>query len=416
MNYPVLFISLLHVSVAFSQTDKETLVEFIENGNYQKAVTILETDASSWISPKDKGDLYTAMEYFQKAAFHYEMALQSDNNNGIALRLGKTYERLRQYKKAQTIYRSALEKDPENSVIKFRLSKILLRFKRVNAALKNLKELAEKDQKNPNYPHYIGMGHRLKKNPAAAIDYFLKAYKKDSTHLKNIIQLATVFYQLKQQDSVKLFTSKGLLIDSQNKNLNQLKINQHRRDKEYQLAIDLLLEQEKIHENEFYNAKMLGICYFNLDSLTAAKSWFIVAEKRNENDFKIWTYLGDINVKNKNYKKAIVNYSMATHTGMVSRDAEYLKLGLVFNVIGNQAKAIEMFNQAIHVNWQNEKAHFERALAAETYYKDKKIAYGYYQKFLQNFYFILDTEKLEYVRSRIKKIKETYFLKGIELN
>ncbi|MDC3132612.1 hypothetical protein OA501_00155, partial [Flavobacteriaceae bacterium] len=180
-------------------------------------------------------------------------------------------------------------------------------------------------------------------------------------------------------------------------------------------AIDLLLEQEIIHENEFYNAKMLGICYFNLDDLQRAENWFLIAKDRNKNDFKTWTYLGDVNVKNKNYHKAIVNYSQATHVGIISRDKEYLKLGLVFRELDNKTKAIEMFKQALNDNWKNEKAHFELALTSENYYEDKKIAYKLYQSYLKNFEYINEKEKLIFVRGRIKEIKETYFLEGIIL-
>ncbi len=411
-----LLINILFFGTITAQSKQQDINRLIENGKYNQALHILDNDPSdSFKELKLKGDSYYAMEYFEKAVSQYKMALEKQENNGVHLRLGKTYERLGQHKKALGVYQSALEKDSTNQVIQFRLSKILLRYKRVNSALKNLKELTEKDTTNPNYPYYFGIGYKLKKNYTSAITYFLKAFERDSMHLKNIIQLASHYDRYYKKDSTKIFIEKGLLIDPENKTLNRLKINQLRRDKKYQLAIDLLLEQEIIHENEFYNAKMLGICYFNLDDLQRAENWFLIAKDRNKNDFKTWTYLGDINVKNKNYHKAIVNYSQATHVGIISRDKEYLKLGLVFRELDNKTKAIEMFKQALNDNWKNEKAHFELALTSENYYEDKKIAYRLYQSYLKNFEYINEKEKLIFVRGRIKEIKETYFLEGIIL-
>ena len=416
MKAITLLINILFFGTITGQSKQQDINHLIENGKYNQALYILDNDPSdSFKKLKFKGDNYYAMEYFEKAAFQYKKASEKEENKGILLRLGKTYEKLGHYKKALAVYQSSIKKDSTNQVIKFRLSKILLRYKRVNSALKNLKELTEKDTINPNYPYYLGIGYKLKKNYTSAITYFLKAFERDSMHLKNIIQLASQYDRYYKKDSTKIFIEKGLSIDPENKTLNRLKINQLRRDKKYQLAIDLLLEQEIIHENEFYNAKMLGICYFNLDALQHAKNWFDIAKDRNEKDFKTWTYLGDINVMNKNYHKAIVNYSQATHVGIISRDQEYLKLGLVFRELDNKSKAIEMFKQALNENWKNEKAHFELALTSESYYEDKKIAYNLYQSYLRNFEYKNEKVKLIFVRSRIKKIKEIYFLEGIML-
>lgn len=415
-NHQVLLYLCFFGLVVGQKSTAQDPLKLIESGAYQQATLILErTPATSFNDFKYQGDCYYAMNNFKKAVNSYEMALSKQENTVVELRLGKIYGQMGQRQKALTLFQNTLAKDSTNEASKYYLSKTLLQLGMVNAALKHLKVLASRDSLNINYPYHIGVAYQLKKQPSKTIDAFLEAFKRDSTHLKTITQLAIEFSQLKIKDSTTLFVEKGLQLDANNKTLNRIKINQLRRGKKYYQAVKILLKHELLEKNQFYNAKMLGICYFNLDSLEQATHWFNKAKKRNTTDFKIHTYLGDINVKQKNYKKAIVNYSRATFIGVIPRDMEYLKMGMVYKEIGNQKRAIELFEEAVSEKFYNKKAHLELAITSENYFEDKKIAYEYYKRYLQNFQYDDEEATLNFVRDRIKQIKETYFLKGTVL-
>ena len=173
-----LLINFLFFATITGQSQQQDINRLIENGKYNQALFILDNNPSdSFKKLKFKGDSYYAMDYFEKAAFQYKKASEKEENIGILLRLGKTYEKLGHYKKALAVYQSSIEKDSTNHVIQFRLTKILLRYKRVNKAVKNFKELTEKDTTNPNYPYYLGIGYKLKKIIPKPLPIFLKHMK-----------------------------------------------------------------------------------------------------------------------------------------------------------------------------------------------------------------------------------------------
>lgn len=71
------------------------------------------------------------------------------------------------------------------------------------------------------------------------------------------------------------------------------------KEKKYDEAITLLLKQDNLYPNEFFNTKMLGICYFNIEAYDKAVAWFKRSTQNNPEDYNSSTYLGHIAFKKR---------------------------------------------------------------------------------------------------------------------
>jgi len=326
-----------------------------------------------------------------------------------------TSERLKKYPKALELYFELWNKDTLNNLLQYRISKLQMRLGQYQKAFKNLESLKARDPEHPIYPYQMGLIETLDLDYSKAINYFLEAYDRDSLNIDVIYQLANSYNKLKIQDSTALFISRGLKLDPVHKNLNRIKINKLNREEKYEEAIVLLLQQDSLYPYEYFNTKMLGLCYYKTEAYEEAAKWFRESYRNNPEDFNSWTYLGHIAKQKGDLQKARFNYLNATQIAKIPRDEEYIGLGNVSQEMGDLKQAMEMYEKAYNENTNNDDALFEWALTSDRYYKDKKIGYNHYKNYLRRFSYKNDSIKLAFIKSRMGAIKEKLFLEGIEL-
>ena len=360
------------------------------------------------------GDLYFSKENYRKAHDYFHRALELDSTDLNRFKLAQICEKLKKYQKALYLYTQVWRKDSLNSFLHYRIAKLEMRLGNYQKAFEMLETLKAKDAHHPVYPYQMGLIKTLDFNYSKAIDYFLESFDRDSLNIDAIYQIAYSFNQLRIKDSTELFLKKGLKLDPDHQNLNRIKINRLSKEKKYDKAIALLLKQDSLYPNEFYNTKMLGLCFFKKEAYDEAATWFTRSYQNNKEDFNSLTYLGHIALKKGEHQDALQNYLLATMVGDIPRDEEYLGLGNVYQQMGKLKKAMEMFEKAYDENKNNDDALFEWALASDRYYKDKTIGYDRYKKYLKRFSHKNDSVKLDFIKSRMGAIKEKLFLKGIE--
>ena len=416
MKRKILIVLLFGILKVGAQTSTfSTIDSLFEKGRYQLALSQLDkTDNPSFLSNYKIAVIYESIDNYKKTIFFLEKALVYKNDYKAKLKLAKAYQRINKPSKSIKIYEDILTKDSLNLVLKYQLGKLYLINKNATKAISIFKGLIHKDSLNANYSYQLGISFALKNNRDRMINSFLDTHAKDSTHLKAIVRLASSFNKLKERDSTQIFVERGLHIDSNHVALNKLKINQFYRDKKYAEAIPLLLKLDTITKNDTYAVSMLGRTYYNLDSLEKAKKYFNKLKFKERDNFKPYTYLGHIAVKEKNYKMAEINYRMATFIGKDKRDEEYFGLATMYYETKKPKDAIVNFEKAYKENYNNYKALFQLAKLSDDYYKDKKIAYKYYKKFIERF-LDKDKEMTDFIKTRIKTLKKDYFLRGEKL-
>lgn len=412
-------ILILLITVAVLKVEAQTSTFAVSDslfaiGRYQKALLELDNKKPSFQSNYKRAVIYESIEDFKNAAKYLDSALTFKDDYKTKLKLAKVHRRLGKYRTAIKIYESIIAKDSLNLVLKYQLGKLYILKKDGNNASKIFKSLTKSDPKNANYSYQLGVSYALLNRRDPMINSFIDTFEKDTLHFKSIASLAKSFYKLNDPDSTSLFVAKGLAINPNHFELNQLKINLFYRKEAYEEALPLLHNLDTIYPKEPYPKDLLGKIYYNLDSLDLSESYFNKVRRLDREYFKALTYLGHISLKQKKYRKAMLNYTMATYVGKERRDEEYYGLGTMYYETEKPQEAIRMFKKAVEENPRNYRALYQQAKLSDDYYKDKSIAYKLYKKYLERVY-SKDKVITKYVEKRVSEIKKEYFMKGESL-
>lgn len=413
----IIILVLLFVIVKVeAQTSTFTVVDSLfAKVRYKLALKELDKSEASFLTNYKKAVIYESIDDYKKAAQFLEKAVTFKDDENAKLRLAKNYRSLKLSKKAIPIYEEVLAKDSLNLVLKYQLGKLYIINRKPKEAIKTFKYLVENDAENANYSYHLGLSYALNGQRDPMMNSYLDTHAKDATHLNAIARLANSYKKLNDKDSTQLFVDKGLALDKNHIDLNKLKINQLYLDKKYAETIPFLLNLDTIDKKDTYSAAMLGRSFFNMDSLEQAKKYFKKVSIKDREDFKSLTYLGHIAMIEKDYRGAMFNYMMATYAGKEKRDEEYFGLGTMYFETNKIPQAINAFKKAFAENSRNYKALYQIAKLSDDYYKDKKIAYNEYKKYIETFY-SKDEVISVFVERRIKEIKKEYFIAGETLD
>lgn len=416
MKKLLIIVLLCSIVKAEAQTSAFADIDsLLQIGRYKVALFQLEKLPSTFVSNNKIASVYEAIDNHTKASFYYQKALAIKDDYRTKIKLAKSYKRQQKLTKSVAVFEEIVKLDAENLLIAYELGKLYLQIRQPKKAIPIFKELIAQDSLNANYSYQLGLAYAQLKKRNLKINNFLNAFRKDSLHIKSIAKLAVDFTILRDRDSAMLFVDKGLKIHNKHKNLNKLKINDLYRSKRYTKAIDLLEHLDTVYPNEHYTKKMLGKAYYNIANFKKAEENFKKSIKLDREDFKAYTFLGHIYFKQKDFKRARIQYYLASFIGKKKRDEEYLGLANVFYETKKSKKVIENYEKAVKENSSNYTALYLLATFSEDYYKDKKIAYKLYKRYLNRFE-DKDATKTKYVSERVEAIKKAYFLKGEELN
>lgn len=415
MKKKILIIVILIFYNVKAQTNSYKIVDSLfKKGRYQLALKQLNNYKLNYKTHYKKGEIYASIDNYKNAIEQFEKALVFEENYQLKIELANLYQKVKNYSNAIGIYEDVLTKDSLNLVLKYKLGKLYLKSQRVKKGLQIFKHFVQKDSLNANYWYYLGNAYALSGDRNRKINSFLQTYKKDSLHLNAIVKLAASFNSLKDRDSTQIFVEKGLLIDNSQIALLKLKVNQLYREKNYVESIPYLLKLDTISSKDSYPISMLGKVYYNLKDYDKAKKYFKILSKRDFENFKSYTYLGHIAMEQKQFTIARLYYQIATVSNKKKRDEEYFGLANALYELEKPTEAIENYKKALSENYKNDKALYRLATLSDDYFKDKKIAYKHYKKYIDRFS-EKDSINTKLVEKRMGEIKKILFLKGENL-
>lgn len=412
MKKKIILILLFSILKAEAQTSAFVIIDsLVQKGRYKNALEKLDEMPKSFLTNYKIASIYESIDNNKKAILYYNQALVFKEDYATKIKLGKIYRKQKQYKKAINVFEEINAIDETNLLVRYQLGRLFLLTNQPQKAKKVFIDLIKIDTQNANYSYQLGVAYAMLKKRNLKINSFLEAYKKDASHIKAIHQLATAFTLLKDRDSANIFIERGLVVNPNHISLNKMKANKLYRDKHYLDGIRVLEKVDSLQPNEIYTQKMLGRNWLKLKNYEEAKKYFNIAQKINRKDFKIYTYLGQIALEEKDYKVANFQFMRATYTGKEKRDQEYYGLGQTNVALGKEKMAISMFKKAFQENRNNHKALYQVATLSEEYFKDKKIAYKHYEDYI-NLFEKNDSLLTDFAKTRIKAIKKYYFQKG----
>jgi tetratricopeptide (TPR) repeat protein len=408
-----LFLLLIVVIKTEAQSSVFVVVDsLLVKGNYQKALTLLEKEEPTFLIYEKTASVYQLIGSDNRALNYLNKALEIENNEVAKVKLAQLYLAIGLTSKAIETYEVLLEKDTSNLLVANSLGKLYLSQNQPKRAEKLFRFLKNKDSINPNFPYQIGESLEKQNELNKMGQSYLDAYKLDTLHIKSIFELAKFYKTLHFQDSTTLFINKGLQIDSNNINFNQLKANDLYFSKDFNGALTYLNKLDSLNFRSVQIYEMFGMCYYNLKDFELAEIYFRNALNLDPSDSQILYRLGNLFYDKKDNIMASLYLRRSISSAKPDLDQHYYLLGIISKEENNLKSAIDNFEKSYENNYKNHKALFELAVNSEVYFKDKKIALKYYQNYLDKFK-SYDKIMAAYAEGRIKEIKKQYFIEGV---
>ena len=327
------------------------------------------------------------------------------------LRLAKAYVASGKLDSAINTYKAVLQKNPNKVLTAMEYGEVLVKEGELNAADSLFNILAT------TYPENAGFQFQLatikeKQRDSTYIGFLERAIALDPTHQQALYKLAKNALSFREFKTSEKLALQGLRSNPNNASLLSILAQTYFNENSYVLAISPL---EKLLElgqgNEFVHSK-LGFCYYhqyNFEDAVAQYNLALGFEDRNSDTHynlgKLYARLGDL-------KKSETHLLMALLIKKQPVDAEFLSLALTYKLQGDHEKSLQYFNSALEENPNNERALYERAIAADNYFKDKKSVLNYYEAYLSKYSKKGNGELVYLAEIRIKDIREELHLKG----
>lgn len=416
MKKTLLLLTLL-LSVLKTEAQSSVFIivdDLLLKGNYQEAISILNETPKTVLVLDKIGTIYQTIGDYNKANSYYLQALEIEFNESIKVKLGNSYNSAGLTNNAVLIYEEIIQKDSSNLIVANSLGKLYLAKNNAKQAEKIYTFLKKKDPVNPNYSYQLAESYEKQEKYFEMGQSYLNAFNKDTLHINSIFGLAKFFKELRDKDSTMLFIDKGLKIDSTNLNFLQLKVNELYFSKQFKQAIAYLTKLNSLNFKSLNTYEMFGMCYYNLKEYDLAEKEFQNALKIDRNDSKILYRLASLYYDQNNFKLAKFYLIRSVYAGKGDLDKQYYLQGIIAKEEKELKQAVAYFEKACSYNFKNNKALFELALASDIYYKDKKIAYKHYKKYMERFE-SKDQLMTNYSKKRIQEIKKDFFIAGIIL-
>jgi tetratricopeptide (TPR) repeat protein len=302
-------------------------------------------------------------------------------------------------------YKKVLQKEPERILAAVEYAKLLSASGELEAADSLFSLLVEKDRMNPNFHYQLGLVKEKLKD-STAIKHYQTTVAFNATHQKGLEKLAR--YNLAKGKLIKteILCKQGLKANPSNVTLISLLAQAFYHMKEYELAI---AEFEKLvalgAANVFVHTK-IGTAYAHLEKYNQAIAHFNSALEYDDENHATHYSLAKLYALTGDYKNSEGHLLTAILLKAVTLDEEFTSLGLTYKLLEKPKEALDSFSKAVEENPDNERAMFERAIAADSYYKELETRMRYYKAYLDRFEENGNRNLVLLATRRIKDIRE----------
>lgn len=306
---------------------------------------------------------------YRDAKIFYNEILKIDSLNATALSsLGSIYERESNYKTAKAYYQTLIEIDSTNSYYFKRNGYMALRLGDAYGGIAN----------------------------------FLKAHSLNESDIEVIDQLCNIYLSLEELDYTEQLLEKGLRLDGKNIKLLYNKARLYQKRQDHPTVVEAIEQAMALGDTSNYYQMMLGVAYLKIDSVDQAiehLEMIVTREKASEHTHH---YLGLAYREKEELDTAIVHLTKAIEKGISEKITIYhADLARMYVEIEDHRSAIKHFQAAFDYSGEEEYL-FHIAHHHDLYYKDKRMAMRYYQKYLAG----NDHKFRDYSNQRITQLKE----------
>ncbi len=333
--------------------------------------------------------------------------LENTSSTSVAVysRLAKAWEAKGNPAEAAKNYRIVLEKDPERVLTAVAYGKLLSNIGKHEAADSIFADLSEKYPENASFYFQRGL-IKEEQRDTTALHYFMKTISYDMTHQQALYKVSKDYLAHRKYEYAKILSKQGLEINPANASLLSILAQAYFRQEYFDEAIK---EFEKLVNlgkgSEFVHTKLGYAYYQNKDYKKSIQHYNTALEYEDQNAGTHHT-LGKIHALTGDYDKSEQHLLMAIILKDQLIDAEFLSLALTYKLAKDYKKALEYFEKALEENPMNERALYERAIAADNYFEDLETRRNYYQAYVNKFEELGSRNLLYLAKRRIRDLDE----------
>jgi len=350
------------------------------------------------------------------AVGNYSEAIQDlenieEKSEAVYSRLAKSYVGKGDLSSALKNYRTVLDKNPNKVLTAMEYGEVLIKAGKLKSADSLYINLSTSYPKNASFQFQLGT-IKERQNDSTAIEYWQNTIALDKTHQQALYKLAKYELSRRNFPLAEKLSLQGLEANSSNASLLSILAQTYFNENSFVLAIPSFEKLLDLGQgNEFVHSK-LGFCYYNQYNYEDAVTQYLMALNYEDRNSDTHYNLGKLYAKLGDLKKSETHLLMALLIKKQPVDAEFLSLALTYKLQEDYKKALQYFNSALEENPDNERALYERAIAADNYFKDKKAVLNYYQAYLGKYSKNGNSELIYLAEIRIKDIKEELHLNG----
>lgn len=348
------------------------------------------------------------------AVGNYEEAIQNleslqEKSDVVQNRLAKAYVASGDLDSAIKIYREQVQQYPKKLLFAIALGEALLKAGELKKADSLFQSLVTSYPKNATFQYQLSSIKEQQKD-STYLEYLERTIQLDPHHQQALYKLAKNALSRRDFTVSEALSLQGLEANPNNPSLLSILAQTYFNENSYILAVSPL---EKLLElgqgNEFVHSK-LGFSYYQISYIEDAITQYNMALSYEDRNSNTHYNLGKLYARKGELKKSETHLLMALLIKKQPVDAEFLSLGLTYKLQEDYEKALQYFNSALEENPKNERALYERAIAADNYFKDKNAVLNYYQTYLTK-YSENGTESLRNLAEiRMKDIKQELHL------
>ena len=324
-------------------------------------------------------------------------------------RLAKAYVASGDLNSAIKSYKIILHENPNKVLSKIEYGEVLIKAGELKSADSLFDLLATKYPENATFQFQLG-AVKEKQRDSTYIGFLKRTIEIDPNHQQALYKLAKNALSRREFSVSEKLSLQGLKVNPSNASLLSILAQTYFNENSFVLAV---IPFEKLLElgqgNEFVHSK-LGFCYYHQNYFKDAIAQYNLALGYEDKNSDTHYNLGKLYARTGDLKKSETHLLMSLLIKKQPVDAEFLSLALTYKLQEDYEKAFQYFNSALEENPDNERALYERAIAADNYFKDKKAVLNYYQAYLGKYSKNGNDDLVYLAEIRIKGIKEELHL------
>lgn len=307
-----------------------------------------------------------------------------DKSETVQLKLARYHASRGKPEESIKYYKLVLENNPDRLLTVLDYGKALVKSGKLKTADSLFSNLNKKYPNNAQFTYQQGL-IKEKLKDSTAINYFRMAVLLDEHHQNALYKIATQNLKEGQFTMAEKWSLQGLEANPENVSLLSTLAQTYSAIKLYDKAVPRYEKLVELGQGSEFVFSKLGYGQYQTGNYTNAIESYqeaLAIEDKNSNTHLM---LGKLYANTGDLDKSETHLLMSVLIKKQPVDVEYLNLALTYKLQENYKQAFDYLNKSLEENPENERALYERAIAADNYFKDLETRVNYYRAYLNKY-------------------------------